>query len=172
MLDAYNSSFLSITGNSTSLARWDSRLGFVNTPFAATLRSLSADGGVITRMDVVLTRVYDHAWVDVDSRGGAGAVPRGDEEEEKLQREWEKKRQMELEKLQEEWSKTTRRAESLREMIENEAEGCREDYSLGKFQISVDSFVSFLSIVLTKSSYLPLSTLQIYSQRLRNCWTR
>lgn len=89
-MQAFDKACLSLTGNSTSLARWDDRLGFRKRPYIATLRSLSPDGGVITCMEVVLTRLFPIAYVEAASTSSQQrAGTRGAAEEAEAQREWE-----------------------------------------------------------------------------------
>lgn len=87
VLQALDTSTLSLTGNSTSLARWDARLGPSARPFIASLRSLTADGGVVMAMDIVITRLFPIAYVDVDRQGVHEA--RGEAEEAELQEAWQ-----------------------------------------------------------------------------------
>ena len=47
---------LQICGNSSHLAPWHAKLGFVRRPWVATLDSLTADGGLVTLVDVVVER--------------------------------------------------------------------------------------------------------------------
>ncbi|KAF8323921.1 hypothetical protein DL93DRAFT_2104290 [Clavulina sp. PMI_390] len=69
-LKAYETSTLTITGNSTTLARWDARLGPLLydlphqpsrrgvLPHVASLRSLTADGGLIMLIDIVVEKLH------------------------------------------------------------------------------------------------------------------
>ncbi len=63
VLAAYHMSTLVLASNSVSLAPWDARLGFSRTPFCASLRSLTSDGGLVSLMDIVITKVYPLAYV-------------------------------------------------------------------------------------------------------------
>ena len=57
ILDAYENTWLELGGNSTHLAPWHAKLGFVKDPFIATLDSLTADGGNVPAMDVIVQKV-------------------------------------------------------------------------------------------------------------------
>lgn len=48
---------LELSGNSTHLASWHAKLGFVKEPFVATLDSLTADGGRVPAMDLEVIKV-------------------------------------------------------------------------------------------------------------------
>ncbi|KAH7338915.1 BRCA2, oligonucleotide/oligosaccharide-binding, domain 1-domain-containing protein [Rhizoctonia solani] len=91
VLNAYHSSTLKITGNSTSLARWDARLGFHRGPFVASLRSLSADGGTIALLDVIITKLFPIGFVETDEKGRSGR-PFDQSAEDDAQRAWEERR--------------------------------------------------------------------------------
>ncbi|TIB11972.1 hypothetical protein E3P89_02451 [Wallemia ichthyophaga] len=75
VLDAVGLSNLSISGNSTSLARWDDKLGFQPplTGFISNLSSLSPDGGIIALLDVVVTSVFPLAYMDMEHNFGDSA---------------------------------------------------------------------------------------------------
>lgn len=45
---------LQICGNSSHLAPWHAKLGFVDRPWMATLDSLTPDGGLVTLVDVIV----------------------------------------------------------------------------------------------------------------------
>jgi breast cancer 2 susceptibility protein len=77
-----------ITGNSTSLARWHTRLGYHSAPFVAGLSSLSSDGGSIALMDIVIERVYPLAFTNA-SKGAAYEPPWNEEEESIRQDKWQ-----------------------------------------------------------------------------------
>jgi breast cancer 2 susceptibility protein len=87
-LKAYHSSALKITANSTSLARWDTRLGFHRGPFVSSLRSLSADGGSVTLLDIIVTKLFPVGFVETDEKGRSGR-PFDQSAEDDAQRAWE-----------------------------------------------------------------------------------
>ncbi|ORY34756.1 BRCA2, oligonucleotide/oligosaccharide-binding, domain 1-domain-containing protein [Naematelia encephala] len=62
-LDAVNQSKLVLSANSCALARWHVRLGVHCEPFVAGLSSLTADGGVIMLMDIVIDKIYPLAFL-------------------------------------------------------------------------------------------------------------
>ena len=70
VLDAVGTCNLSITANSTSLTRWDEKLGFQPplTGFVSTIGSLSFDGGLISLLDVVITKIFPLAYIDSEQR--------------------------------------------------------------------------------------------------------
>nr|CAG8559721.1 9752_t:CDS:2 [Entrophospora candida] len=57
-LDETNSICLKLSGNSTKLAHWDSKLGFRKFRPFASLNSLTPDGGFIFAIDVIIMRKY------------------------------------------------------------------------------------------------------------------
>ena len=57
VLEAYNSTKLVLSGNSSHMVAWHVKLGFVMGPCVATLHSLTADGGNVAAMDVVVVKV-------------------------------------------------------------------------------------------------------------------
>jgi hypothetical protein len=65
-MDAFDKSRLVLSGNSTSLARWDVKLGMQRAPFVATLSSLSPDGGMVTMMDVTIDKIFPLAFRSID----------------------------------------------------------------------------------------------------------
>lgn len=74
VLKALDSSSLTLTGNTTSLLPWDTKLGFSSRPFIACLSSLSADGGLVPVMDIVVEKSFPLAYVDgYDAKPGEGA---------------------------------------------------------------------------------------------------
>lgn len=88
VLDSLDKSVLVLTGNTTSLARWDALLGFQRQPFVACLSSLSPDGGAIPMLDIIVTKVHPVAFVD--NTLGDKAAPMGDprsEADERIERE-------------------------------------------------------------------------------------
>lgn len=64
MLNAYRTSYLQISGNSTHPAPWDARLGLQREPFVCGLSSLAVDGGLIALLDVVITFVHPIGFQD------------------------------------------------------------------------------------------------------------
>lgn len=94
-LDAETRALLMISGNSTSLARWDAKLGFVKTAFIATLPKLTCTGGLVAAIDVVVDRVYPVGYTSISGGGGQGMdheTWNADEEEERKEK-WEKARE-------------------------------------------------------------------------------
>lgn len=85
VLSALDKSTLSISGNSTCLAPWDSRLGFSMNPHIATLAHLTADGGTVPLMCAKITRIFPIAFIALKDKGVA---PWSEGEEEQLQDLW------------------------------------------------------------------------------------
>jgi len=67
VLEAYNSTKLVISGNSSQLAPWHAKLGFQMGVSIATLNSLTPDGGVIAVMDLVVLKVCVMATLGIKS---------------------------------------------------------------------------------------------------------
>ncbi|SCV67723.1 BQ2448_5334 [Microbotryum intermedium] len=86
VLEALTNTSLAITGNSTSLARWDARLGFAGHAFVATLASLSSAGGIVPLLDLIIERVFPRGYIDAGK--GAGSEPWNEAEERRRQEEW------------------------------------------------------------------------------------
>ena len=74
-LKAYDESTLVISGNSTTLARWDARLGPLLhdipgktgrgiIPSVASLRSLTPDGGLTMMIDIVVERLHPVGFIE------------------------------------------------------------------------------------------------------------
>ncbi|CDO73012.1 hypothetical protein BN946_scf185007.g66 [Trametes cinnabarina] len=104
VLEAYDNTFLELTGNSTNLAPWHAKLGFVQQPFIATLDKLTADGGVVPAMDITIVKAYPIAFVEF-VRNEDGTVtrvgPRDEKEEMKAHDQWLADRQAHSEKITE-----------------------------------------------------------------------
>ncbi|KDQ15696.1 hypothetical protein BOTBODRAFT_108380, partial [Botryobasidium botryosum FD-172 SS1] len=87
VLKALECTNLALTGNSTTLARWDAKLGFSPRPFVATLGSLTADGGCVMLLDVVIVRAFAIGYIETHSNGQRDP-PRCRAEEEELDAKW------------------------------------------------------------------------------------
>ncbi|KAI0778800.1 hypothetical protein BD413DRAFT_511860 [Trametes elegans] len=104
ILDAYENTFLELQGNSTNLAPWHAKLGFVKQPFIATLDKLTPDGGVVPAMDLIITKTYPIAFLEFikNEDGTLDRVgPRDEKEEMKAQDQWLAKREAESVKIRE-----------------------------------------------------------------------
>lgn len=122
ILEAYDSTVLVITGNSSHMAPWHAKLGFQRTPFIATLNSLTPDGGNVAAMVVEIIKVYPVAYIEfVEDEHGRKTRdgPRDETEETKLQSQWQRRRESEAAKLwavyDERWSTMHGYAERLEE---------------------------------------------------------
>ncbi|KAI0828884.1 hypothetical protein BC628DRAFT_1408952 [Trametes gibbosa] len=84
ILEAYDNTTLELTGNATNLAPWHAKLGFVKHPFIATSDKLTADGGSVPAMDVVIDKVYPIAFLEFERNedGSTSRVGPRDEKEE------------------------------------------------------------------------------------------
>ncbi|GHJ86783.1 hypothetical protein NliqN6_3185 [Naganishia liquefaciens] len=125
VLEAVNKSSLRITGNSTCLMPWDSRLGFTHKPFISALRSLSPDGGNIPLLDIRISKVFPLAYIS--SEKGKGTSPWSSEEEYKLQDEWNERYMQERSRLQAESERRTHGFEEDVEILRSAMEGLEGD---------------------------------------------
>ncbi|WWC73712.1 uncharacterized protein I206_107684 [Kwoniella pini CBS 10737] len=116
VLEALNNSRLIISGNSTSFARWTAKLGKQPRPFIASLSSLSADGGIISLMDVILEKVFPIAYM------GKGESPWGEEEEQIRQDAWINRYEGEKTRLADKTRKELERMEDLASLLAQSAE--------------------------------------------------
>ncbi|KAM5535834.1 hypothetical protein V8D89_010452 [Ganoderma adspersum] len=102
ILEAYDNTYLDLSGNSTHLAPWHAKLGFVKDPFIATLDSLTPDGGRVPAMDLIITKAYPIAYLEfVKNEDGTTTKlgPRNEKEELKAQDHWLTRRDMEVVKV-------------------------------------------------------------------------
>lgn len=60
ILQAYDILAFQLRGNGTQLAPWHAKLGFQEMPYISTLNSLTADGGNVVMMDLVIEKVL---WI-------------------------------------------------------------------------------------------------------------
>jgi breast cancer 2 susceptibility protein len=86
VMDAFDKSRLVLSGNSTSLVKWDAKLGMPKSPFVAALSSLSPDGGVVTMMDVVIDKIFPLAYRSAEWNKEEGEWDQ--EEETRRQNKW------------------------------------------------------------------------------------
>ncbi|SNX85036.1 related to Rad51-associated protein Brh2 [Melanopsichium pennsylvanicum] len=117
VLAAYHMSSLVLASNSVSLARWDAKLGFAPQPFISSLRSLTAEGGLVSLMDVVITKVFPHAYVDAERSSSKPGNPRGEQEEAEEREAWTKKREDAIAQLELQMETENRRAYDLVEAL-------------------------------------------------------
>lgn len=93
VLDALYTSDLQLYANSTTRARWDTKLGFHRNTFVSSLARLVPDGGIVGRIDVVVERVYPLGFMEgrLDARGVVqyGAEQYGEDEEAERQAAWD-----------------------------------------------------------------------------------
>ncbi len=70
-LELPSGAFLALSVNGTRRATWDAKLGLhQGLPFPISIRSVKPNGGVIPRMDVVLTRRTPLIWLEKDPATG------------------------------------------------------------------------------------------------------
>ncbi|KAJ7070740.1 hypothetical protein C8F01DRAFT_392979 [Mycena amicta] len=131
VLEAYNSTKLEIAGNGSHLAPWHSKLGFKAAPWVATMRSLTADGGLVPALDVVLLKVYPIAYLEFIEENGEKRRegPRNANEEAQEHEKWKRRREVHESKLREEMAKKELRYQGYAERLERKA---------GKFTPSED----------------------------------
>ncbi|PFH52259.1 hypothetical protein AMATHDRAFT_2265 [Amanita thiersii Skay4041] len=123
VLEAYDTTKLVLSGNSSHLMPWHTKLGFRKGPFISTLHSLTADGGSVAVMDVVVTKTFPVAYMeffdgdDVKRREG----PRSGAEESRLHDQWKAKREHEVSKLRNEMERRFTRYEGYIARLERRA---------------------------------------------------
>lgn len=124
ILEAYNSTKLVISGNSSHLVPWHTKLGFQRGPCVSTLHSLTADGGVVAAMDLIIIKMYPIAFVEFfeDEDGQKRREgPRNEIEEAQVNEKWVRRREIEASKLRGELEKKTSRYESYIDRLERKA---------------------------------------------------
>ncbi|KAF5368607.1 hypothetical protein D9758_002203 [Tetrapyrgos nigripes] len=126
ILEAYNSVKLVICGNSSHLAPWDAKLGFQRAFNIATMHSLTPDGGLVPAMDLVVTKVYPIAFLElkVDENGKKMQEGPRNEADEAVQADaWKRKRGAEESRLRAEHEKKGRRYLGYAERLEHKCRG-------------------------------------------------
>ncbi|KAJ6520132.1 hypothetical protein C8R45DRAFT_806075, partial [Mycena sanguinolenta] len=124
VLEAYNSTNLVLSGNSSHLVPWHAKLGFQISPTAATMHSLTADGGMVAAMDLVIIKTYPIAFLEfIEDENGEKQRdgPRNDREEAEVEEKWKRRREMHESKLREELAKKETRFEGYAERLERRA---------------------------------------------------
>ncbi|KAG9028496.1 hypothetical protein FRB95_006397 [Tulasnella sp. JGI-2019a] len=124
---------LQLYGNSTTLARWNTKLGFRNSPlpFIATLRSLTADGGPVMLMDIIITKSFPVGYLESSKMEGVRPIPKCELEEKQEENAWQNRRSNEEIKLRDAFEKRMGRFEAIAERLEGVSRGFKpptEDY--------------------------------------------
>ncbi|KAJ8707792.1 hypothetical protein PYW07_011469 [Mythimna separata] len=91
---------LKLSGNSTRRACWDARLGYHGAAILCALSSVKPDGGKVSRLSVLVTRVYPKLYVEKFEDGST--VTRSERLEHLHQMRSESERQAIMEKIYEE----------------------------------------------------------------------
>ncbi|KAJ7170173.1 hypothetical protein C8R46DRAFT_225952 [Mycena filopes] len=121
VLEAYNSTNLVFSGNSSHLVPWHAKLGFQISPWVATMNSLTADGGVVAAMDLVILKTYPIAFLEFyeDENGEKQREgPRNERDESAADEKWKRRREVHESKLREELAKKEMRFQSYAERLE------------------------------------------------------
>jgi hypothetical protein len=63
---------LVLSGNSSALAPWYAKLGFVQHIFVASLSSLTSEGGVAPLLDIVVERAFPYGYIDMTKNSQHG----------------------------------------------------------------------------------------------------
>ncbi|KAF8514762.1 hypothetical protein JB92DRAFT_2917724 [Gautieria morchelliformis] len=122
VLDAYGSVQLILSGNSTHLAPWHAKLGFQNTPFVATLRSLTSDGGVVSLVDVIITKTFSVGFLEFITTENGETIregPRTEKDEAIEEDSWNERRSNQAAKLQDRLEKKLLQLESYADRLES-----------------------------------------------------
>ncbi|KZO89991.1 hypothetical protein CALVIDRAFT_491058 [Calocera viscosa TUFC12733] len=90
VLKALDDTMLKLTGNSTCLARWYTKLGFAPKPFVPTIASLSPDGGNVVMLHITVTKMFPIGYIDAFVEGAPRPIPRCQKEEDAAMDEWMK----------------------------------------------------------------------------------
>ncbi|KAF9516595.1 hypothetical protein BS47DRAFT_1340741 [Hydnum rufescens UP504] len=124
VLKAYSSSSLTLCGNSTTLARWDARLGVSQpqAPITASLRSLNPDGGVVMLLDIVVEKLFPVGYLETAAEGKR-LIPTNAAEEQDARTKWEETRQVEEAKIKSELKSRWFALEGIAERAERVANG-------------------------------------------------
>ncbi|KAG2149643.1 hypothetical protein BD769DRAFT_1407364 [Suillus cothurnatus] len=112
VLEAYDSNSLVLTGNSSHMAPWHAKLGFQQSPFIATLNSLTADGGSVAVAAVEVIKIHPIAHIEFfeDENGKRMEGPRSAKDEHALSEQWKRKHELAASKI---WADLERRAASM-----------------------------------------------------------
>ncbi|KAJ7040305.1 hypothetical protein C8F04DRAFT_1312619 [Mycena alexandri] len=124
VLEAYNSTNLILSGNSSHLVPWHAKLGFQISPWVATMNSLTADGGVVAAMNLVILKTYPVAFLEFyeDENGEKQREgPRNERDEAAAEEKWKRRREVHESKLREELAKKEMRFQGYAERLERRA---------------------------------------------------
>lgn len=124
VLEAYNSTKLVIFGNSSHMAPWHAKLGFQKGPCISTLHSLTADGGVVSAMDLVVIKAHPIAFFEfMEDKDGKRhrEGPLNESEESLINEQWKRRREVEEAKLRLELDKKLHRYEGYIDRLQRRA---------------------------------------------------
>jgi hypothetical protein len=156
-LKALDRARIRIGGNTARLAKWDAKLGFSRGSFISTIRSLSAGGGKVPLMDIIITRLYPIAFTGVECCPGyeqesTGYMAEwGEAEENERRATWDKHREKTLEDLQQEQEEELQDMRKICEELEQAYEGLSYDDSLEN-AIDASSCQDMLHAIITAGS--------------------
>ncbi|KAF8625213.1 hypothetical protein AX15_005515 [Amanita polypyramis BW_CC] len=119
VLEAYNSSKLVLSGNSSHLMPWHAKLGFQHGPCISTLHSLSPEGGCVATADVVVIKAFPIAYIEFFDEGEhkRRGSPINEGEQMKLDEQWKKKRELGASKLRSDLEKRFNRLEGYMDRL-------------------------------------------------------
>ncbi|CAA7264792.1 unnamed protein product [Cyclocybe aegerita] len=124
ILEAYNSTALVLTGNSSHLMPWHAKLGFTAGPCVSTLHSLTSDGGLVAALDFVIIQTYSVAFLETveDEKGQKERRgPWNEAEEMRVHEQWKRRREVEASKLRANLEKDVSRYEGYIDRLERKA---------------------------------------------------
>lgn len=127
-IEALDTSPLLIRGNGCKFAPWHARLGFQKIPWASSIRSLTVDGGSVSILDAVVTKVYpkgfmSSSWTATEPEpngNGKSSQHEGQQKESYRSEIWDEK---EEEEKQIEWNEKRRSTvEEIRKTLQSQSQ--------------------------------------------------
>lgn len=132
---------LILGGNTSKLAAWNARLGFTRESFIGTIRSLSAEGGIVPLMDIVVEKLFPIAFTGDDCCPGyrndsAGYIAEWNQEEEEERKQvWQKHQDAAIRQIEKEIDEEVQELTLICEQLEQAYEGLSENPSFDDGEI-------------------------------------
>ncbi|PWN34330.1 uncharacterized protein FA14DRAFT_174026 [Meira miltonrushii] len=174
-IEAFDTSPLLIRGNGCKLAPWHARLGFQKVSWASSIRSLTVDGGSVSILDAVVTKVYPKGFMsstwtaaEAELNGNGDSSQQQDQpkefnrpetwnekEEEEKQSEWNNKRISTVDEIRKTLQSQSEKLIIVTEMLSEKCQDLDENVVIdGLASSSCESFLDAMLASDNPSDYV------------------